>query len=583
MKINILLLATIAILAFTPNYFGQLQTIDYQWGVVPGKLTRTTNIVDGQRVTNGPFSFTGNTVAMGATTLIVKGNFKNGNYNGAFNMNWSAIGAEAFTLSAVGVFSSGLLDGLWNFKIKSWEKVSYQLVKSNREVSLTFKKGQLIKGSFKDLRVNNYVIFTCDEFGDMLSFVSGSKGSGYLEEEKTDYVHGIATIESTKDVASGKYLKKPSSVTDTAILNNKNFNQQSSTFNYGNNIYKRSEAYYAFVTMFTDDLWLGQFKSDGGDAVAGYIPFIDGRYVILPVIYGSYKKLQNLTDNLDFIAAEESYLKNDLNKALVLYEKIKSDDLIPNEVSKITSKIADLKKKIEEEKKKIEEEKKKIEDDAVKLNFELYPYADGSIYCAAGATAIVNVTNPKTGRIWMDRNLGASQVATSSDDSKAYGDFYQWGRRADGHQCRTSPTTAILSSVNQPAHGNFILAKYSPLDWRSPQKDNLWQGVNGVNNPCPSTYRLPTDAELDAEVVSWSQEDGSGAYNSPLKFTMAGQRNGENGSIVYSGDHGEYWSSTGYYGYCDILLVTHFYARVARGSSQESYRSNGLSVRCIKD
>ena len=361
MKINILLSATIAILAFTPNYFGQLQTIDYQWGVVPGKLTRTTNIVDGQRVTNGPFSFTGNTVAMGATTLIVKGNFKNGNYNGAFNMNWSAIGAEAFTLSAVGVFSSGLLDGLWNFKIKSWEKVSYQLVKSNREVSLTFKKGQLIKGSFKDLRVNNYVIFTCDEFGDMLSFVSGSKGSGYLEEEKTDYVHGIATIESTKDVASGKYLKKPSSVTDTAILNNKNFNQQSSTFNYGNNIYKRSEAYYAFVTMFTDDLWLGQFKSDGGDAVAGYIPFIDGRYVILPVIYGSYKKLQNLTDNLDFIAAEESYLKNDLNKALVLYEKIKSDDLIPNEVSKITSKIADLKRILKEEetaKAKLEEEKK---------------------------------------------------------------------------------------------------------------------------------------------------------------------------------------------------------------------------------
>jgi hypothetical protein len=37
----------------------------------------------------------------------------------------------------------------------------------------------------------------------------------------------------------------------------------------------------------------------------------------------------------------------------------------------------------------------------------------------------------------MDRNLGASQVATSSTDPASYGDLYQWGRPADGHQIRT--------------------------------------------------------------------------------------------------------------------------------------------------
>jgi hypothetical protein len=31
----------------------------------------------------------------------------------------------------------------------------------------------------------------------------------------------------------------------------------------------------------------------------------------------------------------------------------------------------------------------------------------------------------KSGRIWMDRNLGATQVATSPTDEKAYGDLYQ--------------------------------------------------------------------------------------------------------------------------------------------------------------
>ena len=68
-------------------------------------------------------------------------------------------------------------------------------------------------------------------------------------------------------------------------------------------------------------------------------------------------------------------------------------------------------------------------------------YPPGSIFCTSGPTQIVPVLNPITGKTWMDRNLGASQVATSSSDAAAYGDLYQWGRRADGHQCRNSPTT----------------------------------------------------------------------------------------------------------------------------------------------
>ncbi|MFZ1451482.1 MAG: hypothetical protein WAT20_02205, partial [Ferruginibacter sp.] len=57
---------------------------------------------------------------------------------------------------------------------------------------------------------------------------------------------------------------------------------------------------------------------------------------------------------------------------------------------------------------------------------------------SAGPT---DVFNPITGKIWMDRNLGASRVATSSTDDLAYGDLYQWGRLTDGHQNRTSGTT----------------------------------------------------------------------------------------------------------------------------------------------
>src|SRR5690606_24737546 len=122
-------------------------------------------------------------------------------------------------------------------------------------------------------------------------------------------------------------------------------------------------------------------------------------------------------------------------------------------------------------------------------------------------TAIVSVINPTTNKTWMDRNLGASQVATSSANANAYGDLYQWGRFADGHQCRNSGTTSTLSTTDTPGNGLFIISSIG--DWRSSQNNNLWQGVNGINNPCPTGYRLPTEAELDAERLSWSGNNAS--------------------------------------------------------------------------
>jgi hypothetical protein len=53
------------------------------------------------------------------------------------------------------------------------------------------------------------------------------------------------------------------------------------------------------------------------------------------------------------------------------------------------------------------------------------------------------VLSPDTGRVWLDRNLGARQVCTSSTDAACYGDLYQWGRAKDGHESRTSGNKAI--------------------------------------------------------------------------------------------------------------------------------------------
>jgi uncharacterized protein (TIGR02145 family) len=183
------------------------------------------------------------------------------------------------------------------------------------------------------------------------------------------------------------------------------------------------------------------------------------------------------------------------------------------------------------------------------------------------------------GKIWMDRNLGATRVATSSTDAESYGDLYQWGRGADGHQIRTSATTSTLSSTDVPGNAQFILATTAPYDWRSGQNANLWQGLNGTNNPCPSGYRLPTEAEWDAERLSWSSNNNSaGAFASPLKLPMAGGRKASDGSLYNVGSSGNYWRSTVSTTSSFTLIFGSSYAGI-----NATNRASGLSVRCIKD
>jgi uncharacterized protein (TIGR02145 family) len=135
-----------------------------------------------------------------------------------------------------------------------------------------------------------------------------------------------------------------------------------------------------------------------------------------------------------------------------------------------------------------------------------------------------------------------------------------------------------LSSSDQPGHGEFILTNSLPYEWRSPQNDNLWQGVNGTNNPCPSGYRLPTEAEINAERLSWSSNNAAGAFASPLKLPMAGNRSSSSGSLLNVGTSGSFWSTT----------VSSTGARLLVFGSSDALmdtddRAYGFSVRCIKD
>ncbi len=205
------------------------------------------------------------------------------------------------------------------------------------------------------------------------------------------------------------------------------------------------------------------------------------------------------------------------------------------------------------------------------------------------------VYSDSTAEYWLDRNLGASQVATASDDHLAYGSLFQWGRAAEGHevinwtsntgsdgaeQTNETSTNATHATPNQSEDwdGNFILEDTSPYDWLTTPDNSLWQGVSGTNNPCPGGFRLPTEAELEAEYLSWSTNNSAGAFASPLKLVTAGDRNNSTGALENVGSYGKLWSST-ISGSMSIYLY-YFETFALTGGH---YRASGHSVRCIKD
>lgn len=228
------------------------------------------------------------------------------------------------------------------------------------------------------------------------------------------------------------------------------------------------------------------------------------------------------------------------------------------------------------------------------------PYPPGTVHCLPGGapTEVVEVTNPVTGRTWMDRNLGAAQVATSPTDEEAFGDLYQWGRFSDGHQCRNSPSSSDVSLNHQPNNNYFYNSNYN-FNWIDEDfiwnnwsvSAFLWSTLNSVNNPCPLGFRLPSFGEWESELDSWQSYDlngsfGNNPFDSPLKLPLGGRRLPGASIIEQEGISGRYWSSTSTEEDASgegAAYLGIFQNQVYVGINFPQGRAMGLSVRCIKD
>lgn len=157
---------------------------------------------------------------------------------------------------------------------------------------------------------------------------------------------------------------------------------------------------------------------------------------------------------------------------------------------------------------------------------------------------VIKKDGTKTGeteiQVWLDRNLGAEQRATSFDDYKSFGSMFQWSRKADGHEkikwsMQDGKIAAELSGIAEEkaadrenvGHSNYIKTTY---DWALNKKNGLWGGkmfdINAgaptdaqfrdmsysapldspsqANNPCPPGYRLPTVLEAHQLMLAMS-------------------------------------------------------------------------------
>jgi hypothetical protein len=214
-----------------------------------------------------------------------------------------------------------------------------------------------------------------------------------------------------------------------------------------------------------------------------------------------------------------------------------------------------------------------------------YTVSDGGELTDQGSleiTVVHTIQSNMSSRHWMDRNLGALQVATNPRDADSYGNRYQWGRGNDGHESQVSGTSSTIQQDNTSTHGDFITIESG--DWLAAVDDFRWMkqhGAKGAYDPCPAKFRVPTWNEIGVELHYYN-------LINVLKFSLAGMRKYEDGIVEFASIRGLYWTSK-----ADGEGARAFYIQ-AQSEEDNDYanfeiatwafpRANGFTVRCIQE
>ena len=217
---------------------------------------------------------------------------------------------------------------------------------------------------------------------------------------------------------------------------------------------------------------------------------------------------------------------------------------------------------------------------------------------------------PNNAGTMMDRNLGATSATPG--DIGAFGLLYQWGRKDPFMgSCAKSGTTLVASTgswntVTSPSSMDY--AEENPTtfiksNWTGGSvPGNGWhtsESVKGLYDPCPAGYRVPDGGEkgfwataLEASsnawnsaIMKWSNSGFTWTLdNEPTAawYPAVGYRYSDSGALNNVGSRGYYWSASPYPSNSSNAYGLYFTNGDVYPASN-SHRSNGCSVRCVRE
>jgi len=162
----------------------------------------------------------------------------------------------------------------------------------------------------------------------------------------------------------------------------------------------------------------------------------------------------------------------------------------------------------------------------------------------------------------INKNLGALNHASSATDESlsAAGWYWQFNRK-QGY--------LHIGTLRTPNTAWDVTNDYSSTSWEQ------------ANDPCynelGSGWRIPTSSEWTTAGGNWSSYQN--AYNSALKLHAAGYLTETTGALSSRGMSAYFWSQDQY----DDVSGYHLFLNGASSLVDSNYKSNGYSLRCIRD
>ncbi len=206
-----------------------------------------------------------------------------------------------------------------------------------------------------------------------------------------------------------------------------------------------------------------------------------------------------------------------------------------------------------------------------------------------GENVVYTTVRAADGNVWLQQNLGSTQVAGTMTDELSYGGYYQWGRWTDGHEKSTSGTAGV-PTPNNPSGITAPIPTFftgQPEWWASFASTDTWSANsitevsdNEACDPCKAIgngWQLPSEQDWTTLQNTENINNPSSAFASHLRLPANGYRSGSNGNFTFKDQRGYYWSST-----TSSIGAKYFYVGTTIGNpSAGAPRSQGHAIRCI--